>query len=249
LFLLQNFKIVIEYDGTSYQGWQRQNNGITIQGTIEAAIETMINNPVTVIGSGRTDAGVHALNQVASFRADTRLTSEIFKRGLNSLLPPDIVIKDCVAVDDGFHAQYSARSKVYRYRILNRSNPTALFRQYTWHIRKPLDLNAMNKAMAYLEGQHDFSAFEATGSPRSDAVRTVIDANLTEKDSDGYVVFSIEADGFLRHMVRNVVGTLVDVGLGKVSPGAFEDILMSKDRKKAGITAPAHGLVLKEVKY
>ncbi|MBW1858633.1 MAG: tRNA pseudouridine(38-40) synthase TruA [Deltaproteobacteria bacterium] len=246
---MQNFKIVIEYDGTAYQGWQRQNDGTTIQGTIEAALETMIKNPVTVIGSGRTDAGVHALNQVASFRADTRLTSEIFERGLNSLLPPDIVIKDCAAVDDGFHAQYSARSKVYRYRILNRYTPTALFRQYAWHIRKPLDLNAMNKAMAYLEGQHDFSAFEATGSLRSDAVRTVIDANLTEKDADGYVVFSIEADGFLRHMVRNVVGTLVDVGLGKVSPGAFEDILMSKDRKKAGITAPAHGLVLKEVKY
>jgi tRNA pseudouridine38-40 synthase len=246
---LQNFKIVIEYDGTAYQGWQRQNDGATIQGTIEAALEAMIQDPVTVIGSGRTDAGVHALNQVASFRADTKLTPEIFKRGLNSLLPPDIVIKDCETVDEAFHARYSARSKVYQYRILNRFTPTALLRQYAWHVKKPLDLNAMRRAMAYLKGQHDFSAFEATGSPRSDAVRTVIDVNLTEKDADGYVVFSIEADGFLRHMVRNVVGTLVDVALGKVSPEGFEDILISKDRKNAGITAPAQGLVLKLVKY
>lgn len=246
---MQNFKIVIEYDGTVYQGWQRQNDGTTIQGTIEAALETMTQNPVAVIGSGRTDAGVHALNQVASFRADTGLTPEIFKRGLNSLLPPDIVIKDCASVDAAFHARYSARSKVYQYRILNRVTPTALFRQYAWHIKKPLDLNAMSKAMAHLKGRHDFSAFQATGSPRSDAVRTVIDASLTEKDADGYVIFSIEADGFLRHMVRNVVGTLVDVGLGRVSPEGFEDILMSKDRKNAGITAPAHGLMLKEVKY
>ena len=246
---MQNFKLVIEYDGTAYQGWQRQNEGATIQGAIEAALETMTENPVPLIGSGRTDAGVHALNQVASFRVDTRLTPEIFKRGLNSLLPKDIVIKDCAAVDEAFHAQYSALSKVYQYRILNRFTPVALFRQYSWHIKKPLDLNAMNNAMAYLEGQHDFSAFEATGSPRSDAFRTVIDADLTERDTDGYVVFSIEADGFLRHMVRNVVGTLVDVGLGKVLPEGFEEILISKDRKKAGITAPAHGLVLKEVKY
>ena len=246
---MQNFKIVIEYDGTAYQGWQRQGEGATIQGTIEAALETMIGKPVTVLGSGRTDAGVHALNQVANFRADTKLTPEIFKRGLNGLLPPDIVIKDCAVVDDAFHARYSARSKVYQYRILNRLTPAALFRQYAWHIKKPLDLSAMSKAITCLKGQHDFSAFEATGSPRSDAVRTVIDANLAERDADGYVVFSIEANGFLRHMVRNVVGTIVDVGLGKLSPEGFEDILMAKDRKKAGITAPAHGLVLKEVKY
>jgi tRNA pseudouridine38-40 synthase len=246
---LHNFKLVIEYDGTAYQGWQRQNKGPTIQGKIEAALATMTRNAVAVIGSGRTDAGVHALNQVASFRADTRLTPEIFKRGLNSLLPPDIVIRDCAVVDDAFHARYSARSKVYQYRILNRSTPAALFRQYAWHIKKPLDLHAMSEAIPCLKGEHDFSAFEASGSPRSDAVRTVIDANLAGKDADGYVVFNIEANGFLRHMVRNVVGTIVDVGLGKLSPEGFEDILIARDRKKAGITAPAHGLVLKEVKY
>jgi tRNA pseudouridine38-40 synthase len=245
----RNFKLVIEYDGTVYHGWQRQGSTRTIQGTIEAVLQTMTGQTVRLIGSGRTDAGVHATGQVANFCLETRLSAEVFKKGLNSLLPLDIVIKDCAAVDEAFHARFDARSKVYDYRILNRPTPAALFRQYAWHIRYPLELEAMRKAMLCLRGQHDFSAFEAAGSPRSHAVRTVTDMNLTERDGDGYVVFSIEADGFLRHMVRNIVGTLVDVGLGKVSPGAFEDILISKDRKQAGITAPARGLFLREVKY
>jgi tRNA pseudouridine38-40 synthase len=246
---LQNFKLVIEYDGTAYHGWQRQNNICTIQETIEDALKTMTGQSVTLIGSGRTDAGVHATGQVANFCLETRLTSDVFARGLNSLLPPDIVIKDCTAVGEGFHARYDARSKVYDYRILNRPIPAALFRQYSWHIKLSLDLDAIRTAMLCLKGQHDFSAFEATGSSRSHAVRTVIGVNLFGRDEDGQVVFSIEADGFLRHMVRNIVGTLVDVGLGKVSPKGFEDVMISKDRRLAGITAPAHGLFLREVKY
>ncbi len=249
MILLQNFKLIIEYDGTGYHGWQRQSNTCTIQGTIEDALKTMTEQPVTLIGSGRTDAGVHATGQVASFCLETRLTSDVFAKGLNSLLPPDIVIKDCAAVDETFHARYDAWSKVYDYRILNRPTPAALFRQYAWHIRKPLDLDAMRTAILCLKGEHDFSAFEGAGSPRSHAVRTAIDVSLTGKDADCYVVFSIEADGFLRHMARNIVGTLVDVGLGKISAEAFENILISKDRKQAGITAPAHGLFLREVKY
>lgn len=209
----------------------------------------MTGQSVTLIGSGRTDAGVHATGQVANFCLETRLTSDVFARGLNSLLPPDIVIKACTAVGEGFHARYDARSKVYDYRILNRPIPAALFRQYSWHIKLSLDLDAMRTAMLWLKGQHDFSAFEATGSSRSHAVRTVIGVNLFGRDEDGQVVFSIEADGFLRHMVRNIVGTLVDVGLGKISPKGFEDVMISKDRRLAGITAPAHGLFLREVKY
>ena len=246
---MQNFRLLIEYDGTAYHGWQRQSNTRTIQGTIEAALQTMTGQSVTLLGSGRTDAGVHATGQVANFCLETRLTADVFAKGLNSLLPPDIVIKDCAAVDEAFHARYAARSKVYEYRILNRPTPAALFRQYAWHIRYPLDIEAMKTAMLCLKGQHDFSAFKATGSPRSHAVRTVIDVNLTGRDENGYVVFSIEADGFLRHMVRNIVGTLVDAGLEKISPGAFEDVLISKDRRQAGITAPALGLFLREVKY
>ena len=246
---MQNFKLVIEYDGTAYHGWQRQSNTRTIQGAIEDALKTITGQSVTLIGSGRTDAGVHATGQVASFCLETRLPSDVFAKGLNSLLPPDIVIKDCAAVDETFHARYGARSKVYDYRILNRPTPAALFRQYAWHIRNPLYLEAIRTAMLCLKGEHDFSAFEGAGSPRSHAVRTVIDVSLAGNDADGYVVFSIEADGFLRHMARNIVGTLVDVGLGKISPQAFEDILISKDRRQAGITAPAHGLFLREVKY
>jgi tRNA pseudouridine38-40 synthase len=246
---LHNFKLVVEYDGTAYRGWQRQKNDPTVQGAIEAALETMTGQWVTVIGSGRTDAGAHAKGQVANFLIDTKLTPEIFKKGLNSLFAGDIVIKDCEAVDHSFHARYDVLSKVYDYRILNRPTRAALFRQYAWHIKNSLDHDAMNNAMLCLKGQHDFSAFEATGSPRSHAARTVMAVGLTARDADGYVVFSIEADGFLRCMVRNIVGTLVDVGLGKISPKDFGNILISKDRKRAGITAPAHGLFLREVKY
>ena len=246
---LQNFRLDIEYDGTAYHGWQRQTNARTVQGTIEAVLETMTAQSVTLIGSGRTDAGAHATGQVANFCVKTRLTSGVFLRGLNSLLPEDIVIKDCREVEESFHARYDAQSKVYHYRILNRPIPAALNRQYAWHITKPLDLEAISKAMICLKGKRDFSAFEAAGSSQKHAVRTVIQLSLTGKDADGYVVFSIEADGFLRHMVRNIVGTLVDVGLGKTSTGDFESILLSKDRKQAGITAPAHGLFLRDVRY
>ncbi len=246
---MRNFKLLIEYDGTAYHGWQRQSNTHTIQGTIEDALRTITGQSVTLIGSGRTDAGVHATGQVANFCLETRLTPDVFAKGLNSLLPPDIVIKDCAAVGETFHARYDAQSKVYEYRILNRPTPAALFRQYAWHIRTPLDFEAIRTAMLCLRGQHDFSAFEAAGSPRSHAVRTVTDVSLTGRDEDGYVVFNIEAEGFLRHMVRNIVGTLVDVGLEKISPEEFRNILISKDRRQAGITAPARGLFLREVKY
>jgi tRNA pseudouridine38-40 synthase len=246
---LPNFKLLVEYDGTAYHGWQRQSNTHTIQGTIEAALKTMTQRSVTLIGSGRTDAGAHAFGQVASFYVQTKLTPNVFLRGLNSLLPADIVIKDCVLVKEGFHARYDAQSKVYDYRMLNRPIPVAIFRQYAWHIRKPLDLEAMRAAVLCLKGQHDFAAFKAAGSSQRHAVRRVIEVSLTGKDPNGYVIFSIEADGFLRHMVRNIIGTLVDVGLGETSPEDFERILILKDRKQAGITAPAHGLFLQHVKY
>jgi len=245
---MQNFKIIIEYDGSAYHGWQRQATDRTIQGEIENALMTMTGNKVTVIGSGRTDAGVHAYGQVANFRCNTSLGAEVFQNGLNGLLPEDIVIKSCEPVPEKFHARYEVKSKTYQYRILNRRLPSAIFRQYAWHIRKKLHLNAMGSAFHYIVGRHDFKAFEGSGSPRASTVRSVIDADLVKTD-DGYLVLKIEGDGFLKFMVRNIVGTLVDAGLGKITPADVKRILASKDRNLAGITAPAHGLFLMEVKY
>ena len=246
--MLKNFKLTIEYDGSSYHGWQRQKNLRTIQEEIEKAIETITRDKVSVIGSGRTDAGVHSFGQVANFKCDTELTAEIFLRGLNSLLPEDIVIKECAEVDEKFHARYNVKSKRYRYRILNRTTPAAIGRQYAWFISKNLDINAMELAIYHIIGKHDFKAFEGTGSPRSHTTRDIIDAKIKRKD-DQYLYFEIEADGFLRFMVRNIVGTLVDVGLDKITPDDFRQILISKDRNKASATAPPHGLFLMHVKY
>jgi tRNA pseudouridine38-40 synthase len=245
---VRNFKIIIEYDGSQYCGWQRQNNDPTIQETIEKALMKMTDQKISLIGSGRTDAGVHAYGQVANFKCDTRLEAGDFQGGLNSLTPEDIVITACEEVADKFHARFNATSKIYQYRILNRSNPAAIMRQYAWHIRKPLNIDAMRTVIPYFVGSHDFKAFEGTGSPRAHTIRNVNKADLRE-EKDGYVVFEIEADGFLRYMVRNIVGTLVELGLGKITPEDVKHILEIKDRTRAPATAPAHGLFLKRVNY
>jgi len=245
---MPNFKITIEYDGSAYHGWQRQAEDRTIQGEIENALMTMTGDRFTVTGSGRTDAGVHALNQTANFRCATSLTPEAFLNGLNSLLPEDIVITSCKVVPEKFHARFDVKSKVYHYRMLNRLLPAAISRQYAWHIRKKLDLNVMKQALCYIIGSHDFKAFEGSGSPRASSIRCIINADFVKTDSD-YLVLRIEGDGFLKFMVRNIVGTLVDVGLDKITPDDFKQILLSKNRDLAGITAPAHGLFLMEVKY
>jgi tRNA pseudouridine38-40 synthase len=246
--MLKNFKLTIEYDGSGYHGWQRQKNGRTIQGEIEKALMTMTGKKVSLTGSGRTDAGVHALGQVANFVCETGLLPGDFRKGLNGLLSGDIVIKSCEQVHESFHARYDALRKTYRYRILNRSIPAAISRQYAWFIRKELDLDAMRAAISHIIGTHDFSAFEGAGSPRSHSTRTVMKAVLVEKRRED-IIFEIQADGFLRFMVRNIVGTLVDVGHHKITPDGFKEILMSKDRNLAGATAPPHGLFLMEVLY
>jgi tRNA pseudouridine38-40 synthase len=246
--MVKNFKMIIEYDGTDYHGWQRQKEDRSVQGEIEKALLAMTARQVVLYASGRTDAGVHACGQTASFRCDTELAPEAIQKGLNSLLPDDIVIKDCRRVDESFHARYDARSKIYNYKMLNRCLPSAIGRQYALFIRRKLNTAAMRLAMAHIIGSHDFKAFEGTGSPRSHTTRNVMAVELTE-NADGQVTFKIEADGFLRFMVRNIVGTLLDVGLGKTTPEEFKKILESKDRSQAGATAPAHGLFLMEVKY
>lgn len=246
--MTKNFKITVEYDGTRYHGWQIQKKDRTIQGEIENALKTMTRKKVTLIGSGRTDAGVHALAQVANFRCDTKLSAPIFQKGLNSLLEEDILIKECEEVDETFHARFDAKSKTYHYRILNRSLPIAIGRQYAWFIRKKLDIDAMRAAISHIIGTHDFKAFEGTGSPRAHTNRNVNKATLEQKKKD-YLVFEITANGFLRYMVRNIMGTLVDVGLCKITADDFKAILRSKDRSIASPTAPPHGLFLMHVDY
>ena len=246
--MVKNFKLIIQYDGTRYHGWQRQKHDATIQGEIEKALWTMTAKQVVVNGSGRTDAGVHAIGQTANFHCDTDLGPETFQKGLNSLLPEDIVIRECRQVDDAFHARYNVKSKIYHYSVYNHPVPSALNRLYVWHIRKPLDIPAMRCAVSHIVGSHDFKAFEGAGSPRAHTTRLVMAADLVESDNS-LLTFRIEADGFLRFMVRNIVGTLVNVGLGKTLPAEFERILKLRDRARAGATAPASGLCLMEVKY
>jgi tRNA pseudouridine38-40 synthase len=246
--LRKNFKLIIEYDGSCFCGWQRQKKERTIQAEIEKALMTMTAQPIVLTGSGRTDSGVHALGQVANFHCDTDLTADVFQKGLNSLVADDIVIKSCQEVQERFHARYDAKSKTYHYRILNRKIPSAVGRQYAWFIRKKLNIDAMRKASQSIIGTHDFKAFEAAGSPRSTTTRHVIRADFFGDQSD-HLIFEIEANGFLRFMVRNIVGTLVQVGLQKVTPAGFKVILLSKDRDQAGMTAPPQGLFLIEVKY
>jgi len=243
-----NYLITIEYDGTAYHGWQRQADASTIQGEVEKALRVMTREKIVLNGSGRTDAGVHAQGQTASFKSDAGLSTEAFHMGLNSLLKDDIVIRGCRVVGDDFHARYAARGKVYRYSIRNARVPAAIGRQYEWHIRGKLDFYAMQRAAVCMAGRHDFKAFEGVGSPRSSTVRNVVRAEMTRKDN-GLVNFTIEADGFLRYMVRNIVGTLVAVGRSKMEPDQFKDVLMSRDRQNAGATAPAQGLCLINVIY
>ena len=244
----KNIKLILAYDGSQYHGWQRQSNQGTIQGVIEAKIEIMLREPVKLISSGRTDAGVHALNQVCNFITRSDIDPEVIKRGLNALLPDDIFVKKAENVPLEFHARYSAKSKIYEYRILNRQDPDIFMRRYVWHIRKPLDSQKMVKCLTFLIGRNDFSSFRSSGSANMDPVRSVMRAELHEADHEILRVI-IEADGFLRHMARNIVGTIVAAGLGRISIDRFKEIFISKDRRSAGIKAPSQGLFLIKVLY
>jgi tRNA pseudouridine38-40 synthase len=245
---MTNFKITIEYDGTPFSGWQVQNDCKTVQGEIEQALSLILNQPVRINGSGRTDAGVHALAQVATFNAETKIGCQALKKGLNGVVKGPIVIHECTRVDDEFHARYNARAKEYHYHILNRQDPCAVGSNYLWHIQKPLDLTAMEECCGIITGTHDFKSFEGAGSPRSTTVRTLFSAGF-DPENDHRIRFRIRGDGFLRFMVRNIVGTLVLAGIGKISPKEFKMILEKQDRNLAGATAPAKGLFLVNVFY
>jgi len=244
----KNIRLVIAYDGGRYCGWQRQKNDPTIQALIEDKIQLMTGEPVTLHASGRTDSGVHALHQICHFVTRTRLDPDSICRGLNSLLPDDIFIREADDVPLDFHARYSAKRKTYEYRILNRRQPDIFRRGFLWHIPAPLDTGIMDKCVSLLVGTHDFSAFRSTGSGNTNPIREMYVATL-RGSNEGVLRFIFEADGFLRHMVRNIVGTLVEAGLGKRDLADFQYILKSKDRKKAGVKAPPQGLFLTMVYY
>lgn len=247
---VRRFKIVIEYDGGCFHGWQRQPDCRTIQGEIETALAEIRNGPVDVHGSGRTDAGVHALAQVAHFEMDSRMAAPAVKKALNCLLPDGILIHHCLEVDTEFHARFSVKAKTYRYRILNRPLRPAVGRQYLWHVWRKLDREAMAEAASFLVGTHDFKSFEAAGSPRTHTVRTLFDAGFHEEaGTPDLFAFEVTGSGFLRYMVRNLVGTLVQVGFGKIPSTAIPEILEGRNRQLAGLTAPASGLFLKAVHY
>jgi len=245
---MRNFKMIVEYDGAAYCGWQRQPNGVSIQQILEEALEKITSGKITLVGSGRTDAGVHAINQAASFKSPTLLPAEKIFRGVNSVLPPDVVVKKIEEVPIDFHAQRDVKSKIYVYRICNQSLRPALGRDYCWFIRYPLDLEKMREAASCLVGTHDFSCFCATGTDVKDRVRTLTRIGI-ETGPDGLIEITVEARGFLKYMVRNIVGTLVEVARGKRQPEAMKEIIDSRDRNIAGATAPACGLFLKEVRY
>ena len=244
----KNFALTLEYDGTAYHGWQLQKNAPTVQGVLLDAIDKICNSRPIIYASGRTDAGVHALAQVANFTVETSFGPEDLRSALNSQLPEDVVVKEVKEMESNFHAQYSTRGKIYRYVILNREYPSAIHGKYSWHIISPLDVRAMCEGGKYLIGTHDFRAFRGRESNSTrNSVRTVKEVQISQKK--GSIEIQMSADGFLRYMVRTIVGSLVQVGKKKKPPQWIEEVLESKDRAQAGPTAPTCGLFLVEVFY
>ncbi len=244
------FKLVLAYDGSNYSGWQVQPGRTTLQGTLEEALARITGQHVRVTGSGRTDAGVHALAQVASFRSETELATNVLHKALNAELPRDMAVFSVEEADAGFHARASARRKRYRYQLDDRPIRDVFSRRYSWHCRHRLDAEAMHRAAQSLAGRHDFSSFETSGSARRSSVRTVFAISVQRVgEQPGGISLEIEADGFLYNMVRTIVGTLVEVGRGVRDESWPAEVLEARDRKAAGQTAPAHGLFLLRVDY
>jgi len=256
--MIRRIRLTVQYDGTAYEGWQVQPRGTTVQGLLEESIGRITGETVHVIGAGRTDAGVHALEQVASFDSVSQLDPLAIKRGVNALLPSDVRVLEAAEAAGDFHPRYNALRKRYFYLIANTDVVPAFICRYVWWIRNPLDLEVMRKAEGVIRGTHDFSSFRSTGCGARNPIREIYSLKLERLDemelffakvSGSFIRVSIEANGFLRHMARNIVGTLAEVGMGRTNPEEVKEILEGKDRRLAGRTAPARGLFLEKVTY
>ena len=244
---MRNIKLIIEYEGTNYHGWQIQSNALSIQQVIQDALSKITKSEVTLIGAGRTDTGVHASGQVANFHTDAKMLPDAFQRALNSILPKDIVILRAEEVDDTFHSRYSAISRVYKYTILNRAYPSALVRNLAYFIPYELNVSNMSVMCQNLIGTMDFSSFQRTGSSRNNPVCTMREARCWREEDFIYMQF--EADSFLRGMIRAIVGTLLKLNQKTNAIAHLQKILDLRARSAAGKSAPPHGLCLMEVKY
>ena len=244
---MKRILLTVEYDGTAYAGWQRQINGLAVQQVLEEALSCACGHPVSVTGSSRTDAGVHALMQMVHFDTDCTIPPDKYPFVLNNILPPDIRVQAGREVPSGFHARFLSSGKTYTYRILNRRHASALQRNLCWHVPVPLDTETMKKAISELPGTHDFRAFEASGGTAKTTVRCLDRADLETVGCS--ITITVSGNAFLYNMVRIIAGTLVEIGLGKLPPDAFRRAFESGSRLDLGMTAPPSGLELTEVRY
>ena len=241
--------LLLEYEGTHYHGWQIQPDVVTVQEVLERSLSAILGEKTRVFGAGRTDAGVHALGQVAHFVTESTIDVNALFRAINSLLPHDIVARAVIEVDATFHARKSALKKRYEYWIRNDPLRSVFTRRFMWHLKVPLDLESMRKGARCFVGEHDFSSFQAAGCEAGiNPVRTISHLEI-EMSAGKALRISVEGNSFLRHMVRNIVGTLVEVGTGRIRVESISGILAAGDRRKAGRTAPAKGLFLKWIEY
>ncbi|MBF0559264.1 MAG: tRNA pseudouridine(38-40) synthase TruA [Nitrospirae bacterium] len=255
---MRNIKLVMQYDGTHYHGWQVQPGTATIQSVLQERIATITGEEISSIAAGRTDAGVHALAQVAAFKTTSRLSCDTLKNALNALLPGDIRITAASDADLSFHPRYDAKGKVYFYIVANMQVLSPFLHNYAWRVPQPLDLQSMCSAANFMHGTHDFTSFRASGCGAKTPIKTIFHSTIERLDSlefmtaglsGNFLKLRIEGDGFLRHMVRNIAGTIVEIGKGKISPDMIEKLFIAKDRRLAGPTAPARGLFLERVNY
>ena len=244
---MRNIKLTIEYDGKDFKGWQKQPNKLNIQGEIEKAIENITGEKVELIASGRTDAGVHAMGQVANFKTNSNMPIEKIPIAINSQVKNSIRIQNAEEVDENFHSRFNCKKKTYRYVIDNSKYGSAIYRNISYHMPIKLDVEEMKKAIKYFEGEHDFKAFKSSGTSSKSSVRTIYKADIITEGTN--IAIDLTGNGFLYNMVRIIAGTLVDVGLRKIKPDDIPEIIASKDRTKAGKTLPPHGLMLLNVVY